>query len=145
MGTLLQFLFLFPLTSGTAVQGCPCGAWISETREADKKSSEKLQKLKAQKLKAAKDAYGSLNIAEATPEEVYRFSTRVLNSALDLCATQAEKFTAYEEHLKRMKHVSDFSDLLDKSGSISKISLHSAHYFRIEAEIWVEEARPKSK
>jgi hypothetical protein len=106
----------------------------------------KLKKLKEEKLRVAKEAYENVRKKRTDSlEVVYPLSIKFLKSELDLANSEAEKLASYQGHLNRMREVADFCDRLREAESISVDNWLAATYYRLEAEIWRDEFKMKSK
>jgi hypothetical protein len=76
------------------------------------------------------------------PEEVYNWSVRWLRAERDLNPKGAEHVSALEGHLKRMKELETKVKAL-APGVLSVVQGREAEWNRMEAELWLAQAKVK--
>jgi len=118
-----------------------------EQKEAGKvRAVEGTAALRKGLLEAARKRY-EYNFAEVSkgrlvsPEDIHLWSRRWLEARLDLTETKGDKVDAYRDHFERMKTMEDrikarLAVGVDRDGN-------DAQYFRIQAELWLEQAKVK--
>jgi hypothetical protein len=76
-------------------------------------------------------------------EWVYLWSKRWLRAENELSSRHDDQVAAYQAHLERMRELEEIVSRLQRArpglATIDQVS--STHYYRIEAEIWFENAR----
>jgi RNA polymerase sigma factor (sigma-70 family) len=97
-------------------------------------------------LKAAKESYEARvqllhNFIIGSVDQVIPWSVRWLNAQLRLADTRNDKLTAYEQHLKRMKDIEHLIQQRVDQGTIERGAFSQFHYYRLEAEIWLDDAK----
>jgi hypothetical protein len=76
-----------------------------------------------------------------TTDLMLPWSVTWLNAQLRLCEKAPERVAAYKAHLERMKDAEKISQTRFDTGHIAKTDLYPNVYYRIEAEIWLDDAR----
>jgi hypothetical protein len=97
--------------------------------------------------KAAEDQYTirwkEYLAGKTVTDFVLPWSVNWLKAQLKLCDKKADVIAAYEAHLERMKQVEDAGKQKFEAGAVAGSQYYQATYYRIEAEIWLEEARAR--
>jgi hypothetical protein len=96
------------------------------------------------KMEAARKTYertwevegGSVDV-----EHVYQWSRRWLEAERQLSDKKSDRSAAAQGHLDRMKALQKRAGDLHKTISISMQQLSATEFYRVEAEIWVLEAK----
>ena len=70
-------------------------------------------------------------------------SRRWVEVQRDLSKNQAERTAALEAHLQRTKQIEEMNVLRFQAGRIAITDVEQSRYYRLEAEIWLEQARAK--
>jgi hypothetical protein len=73
--------------------------------------------------------------------QVYVWSRIILDCRRDMAQKAADRITALEEHLGRMKKLEALITRVRRLGFGRSYDVGSAEYYRIEAEYWLELAR----
>ena len=73
--------------------------------------------------------------------QVYVWSRLVLDSRRELAGKPADRITAIEEHLTRMKTLEAFIRKVRRFGFGSSYDVGASEYYRLEAEHWLAQAR----
>jgi hypothetical protein len=73
--------------------------------------------------------------------QVYVWSRIILDCRRDMAQKAADRITALEEHLGRMKKLEALITRVRRLGFGRSYDVGSAEYYRIEAEYWLEMAR----
>jgi hypothetical protein len=110
-----------------------------------------LPKMAAEKRDAARKTYEVLwaNYREGTGSEelVYRWSKRWLRAERELSSRQGDQVVACQAHVKRMQDLERLIRRVQGAGpgltTIDEVS--AAAYYRVEAEMWLLEARQEKK
>lgn len=76
-------------------------------------------------------------------DSVYEWSRRVLEIELKLSETKGDRIIAYERHLKSMQDLEKINKDRFGAGRISQPEMAATKVYRLEAEIWLEEARAR--
>jgi hypothetical protein len=99
------------------------------------------------KFKAAREAYRLYREREKegrfNEERHYELSKRLLVAQTELNRNKGDRIVAYRDHLDRMRKLEARATQFAKAGIVGSDQLASVTYFRIEAEIWLDEARGK--
>jgi hypothetical protein len=74
-------------------------------------------------------------------ELIYQWSRRWLDADQELANKDADRLTALERHLVRMKKLSQVVEALLEAGAVSRIDRDAADFYRLEAEAWLRKAR----
>ena len=80
------------------------------------------------------------NRNDAPTDFVPQWSIHVLKAQLRLSEKKADKVAAYEAHLERIKMIEEIAKKRFDA-SVAVIEYHQVVYYRLETEIWLEEAR----
>ena len=108
-----------------------------------------INELKKAKVQTARDALHALDEQikagrqTASDDIVTIWSKRLLEAELALCERKADRLAAHERHLKYMKQYENLVTEKYTTGSGSILSVAEARYGRLEAELWLAEARTK--
>ncbi len=107
-----------------------------------------LVQLKKNLVEAAKKTYEmdlkrfqALQLAD--PQSLCQWSRRWLDARLDLARGKDERLTAYREHLDRMRTVERMAKSYYMTGQGRMSDATGAEYCRIQAEIWLAQAKAK--
>jgi FMN phosphatase YigB (HAD superfamily) len=73
--------------------------------------------------------------------QVYVWSRLVLDSRRDLADQPADRITAIEDHLTRMKKLEELIKKVRRLGFGSSYDVGASEYYRLEAEYWLAQAR----
>ncbi len=115
------------------------GLWMEAMR--NQAATERYKAL----LKAAQDQWDGqwkrYQESRTATDFVLPWSVNLLKARLKFCVKKSEVVAAHEEHLKRMKEVEAISKALYDANTIIGTDYHQCVYYRIEAEIWLEEAK----
>jgi hypothetical protein len=106
----------------------------------DKAQLERYQTLR----KAAQDQYEArfkeFVAGKTTTDFLLPWSVKWLKAELTLTDRKAERLKAYKAHLERMQEAEKISKLKYDAGVIAFTQHQQTVYYRLEAEIWLEEA-----
>ena len=108
-----------------------------------------INELKKAKVQTARDALHALDVQikagrlTASDDTISTWSKRLLEAELALCEKKAERLAAHERHLKYMKQFEDRVTEMYKVGRYSILSVTEARYGRLEAELWLAEAKTR--
>jgi hypothetical protein len=106
-----------------------------------------LSRLASQRRDAARKTYLVmwLNYREsrASEETLYRWSRRWLEAERQLSERQADQVAAFEGHLERMQELESIIRKMQRSGVTTIYQVSAAEYYRVEAEMWLLQARGK--
>ncbi|HLN28925.1 MAG TPA: hypothetical protein VK395_14355 [Gemmataceae bacterium] len=107
-----------------------------------------VQKLADARVTAARKAYEetALLYREARTRDVdriYLWSRRWLDAQRDAAKGKADEEAAYAGHWNRMKAVEDSVKNRLRSGAAAAIEVPAVEFYRLEAEIWLSQARAK--
>jgi hypothetical protein len=80
-----------------------------------------------------------------TFEQVFEAARHVLRSELDLTEKQAEQVAVREKFLTLAKELERIAKLRFEAGQVPKDEVHTAAYWRIDAEIQLVKAKRKAK
>jgi hypothetical protein len=109
--------------------------------------SSDLKQLAREKLQVARDAYESrfkeFLAGRGTLDFLLASSLRLLESAQALAATQEERLALLEIHWQRMATMESVNRARYEAGRIPISDYAESKYFRLQAEIWLVEARAK--
>jgi hypothetical protein len=81
----------------------------------------------------------------AAGEVLYRWSRRWLNAERQLSARPADQVAALEAHLQRMRRLEALVQKVQRSGQTTIDEISATEYYRVEAEIWLLQAREEKK
>ena len=100
------------------------------------------------RLDAARKTYEMLwirhrNATAMDPEKLYVWSRRWMEAQQTLNTDKDKQMEAVQAHLDRMKKVEEFFMRLVKTGQGSSTDHTAAEYYRIEAEIWLAQAKDR--
>jgi hypothetical protein len=103
-------------------------------------------KLQKAKLEAARQTYKVIwqNYKEglAPPVELpYRWSCRWLQAQREVSDQKADQVAAFQAHWERMREIERIERELRRSRVNPVNEVTAAEYYRIEAEIWLEQAK----
>lgn len=123
----------------------------AESALADERAITKVDvKSKQALLQAAKDAYeGMLKRRQTDPsvsndvEYLYRWSRRWLEAERALGDAKDQRLSAYQAHNERMQWLDKLQQEMVNNGTASRHELASTKFFRIEAEQWLAEVKPR--
>jgi hypothetical protein len=73
--------------------------------------------------------------------QVYVWSRIILDCRRDMSQKPADRITALEQHLSRMKKLEDLITRIRRLGFGRSYDVGSAAYYRLEAQYWLEVAR----
>jgi hypothetical protein len=73
--------------------------------------------------------------------QVYVWSRLVLESRRAMAAKPAEHVAALEDHVDRMKKLEELVKKIRRLGFGRSYDVGASEYYRLEAELWVEQAR----
>jgi hypothetical protein len=108
-----------------------------------------LAKLAVQRRDAARKTYLVLwtNYREGrAPEEVlYRWSLRWLEAERQLSDKPADQLAAFQGHWERMRDVEGILRKLQGSGQVTTDEASAVEYYRVEAEMWLTQAKEQRK
>jgi hypothetical protein len=131
--TVLWFLV------GTALAVAPGSA-----EAGDPPALSDLKKARVETARLAYEAsFQALNAGKVDAERVYLWSVRLLEAQRDLSDKEAERLTALEGHLDRMKGLRKVAEARYKLGQTHQGEVFAADYYIAEAEIWL--ARVKAR
>lgn len=110
------------------------------------KETEKLLKLRKAKLESAQRTYNivSKNFNEGPVRGVelpYRWSCRLLEAERQRKDQKTDQIAAFERHVERMKNVERVARDLYRARVNTINEVTAAEYYRMEAEIWLLQAR----
>ncbi len=115
----------------------------AQERKGPAKAPDEL--LKAQLASARKVYEVSLKMYQESVasyfEHPYVWSVRWLNVERALSKKPADRITAAEAHLDRMKKLEAIAQNLAKAGAALGFHATAAEYYRLEAEIWLAKAK----
>jgi len=74
-------------------------------------------------------------------ELIYQWSRRWLDAEQELAGKDADRVTALERHLVRMKKLSQVVEALLEAGGVARIDRDATDFYRLEAEAWLRKAR----
>jgi RND family efflux transporter MFP subunit len=89
------------------------------------------------------DAARARNGEAVGAEDSYRWSHRWLEAQRDLTEAKAERVTAHRDHLERMKALENRTKALADAGQGRPSDAAAGRYYRIQAELWLEQAKAK--
>jgi hypothetical protein len=75
--------------------------------------------------------------------QVYVWSRLILDSHLELSEKPADRIVALGEHLDRMKKLGALIIKIRRLGFGSSYDVGASEYYRLEAEVWLEQARSR--
>jgi hypothetical protein len=78
-------------------------------------------------------------------EVVYRWSRRWLDAERQLSAQPDDRILACSAHLQRMVELEQLVRRLQPSGQVTVDEVSAAEYYRVEAEVWLAQARKEKK
>ena len=108
-----------------------------------------VKELKQAKVQAAREAIrgldemlkaGRLTLSD---DVLTTWSKRLLEAELALCEKKADRLAAYEKHLKYMRELENLFTEAYKAGTRNIVSVKEAQFGRLEAELWLAEAKTK--
>jgi hypothetical protein len=73
--------------------------------------------------------------------QVYVWSRLVLDSRNEMAEKPADRVTALQEHLGRMRKLDDLIKKVRKLGFGRSYDVGAAQYYCVEAELWLEKAK----
>ncbi len=79
------------------------------------------------------------------PERLGHWSRRWLDAQLELATGKDDRLTAYREHLDRMRALERIAKSYAAAGQGLAADAIAAEYGRIQAELWLEQAKAKGK
>lgn len=111
--------------------------------------NDAVEQLKKQLLEAARKTYELelsrfRNLQVGDMEQVSRWSRRWLEAQLALAADRDARLTAYRAHLERMRGLQKVASALGKAGQATPSYVTAAEYGRVQAELWLEQAKAKT-
>ena len=74
-------------------------------------------------------------------DRIYRWSERWLHAEQELNDKKADRITAAEGHLRRMKQLEDLVKNVYKAGAAAPIELPAVEYYRLDAEVALSKAK----
>lgn len=114
---------------------------------ATKPGAEQQTSLKKGLLEAARKVYEFEAVRfrnrEGSSSELYLWSRRWLEAQVDLSEAKGERIDAYRDHFERMKTLEKSTKAFAISGQGREADAVGARYFRIQAELWLEQAKVK--
>lgn len=120
-------------------------AWATPAPE--NKDSEEVQKLKKARAEAAKATYEArweeYKVGRGFLEPVCDWSRRWLEAERDMSTKKEEQLAALEAHLKRLKELEEMVTASFEAGRTAIGNVTAARYHRIEAELWLAQAKGK--
>src|SRR5207249_4427826 len=78
---------------------------------------------------------------KTTVEFALPWSVKWLNAELRLTEKKSERIALYEAHLERMKTMEAINKAKFDAGALAVTQYHPIVYYRIEAEIWLDESK----
>jgi len=108
-----------------------------------------INELKKAKVQTAREALQALDdqlkAGRVAPfDNVFAIWTkRRLDAELALSGNKADRLGAYEKYLKYLKELESFVNEQYKAGACSIVNLKEAQYRRLEAELWLAEAKTR--
>jgi hypothetical protein len=105
------------------------------------------------RLQAARKAYDGYtealqirtNSFRDTVERLYRWSRRILDAERAVAKTREARTEGLKGHLARMADLESKATRFLKVGGAIHADVDAARFFRLEAEIWVAEAKAETK
>ena len=126
------------LLSGLALSG----VLFAVAPSAEPSKIESLAKARHESaLKQYNETWAYYQQARIDSYQVYVWSRIILDCRRDMAKKQADRLTALEEHLGRMKKLEALITRIRRLGFGRSYDVGSAEYYRIEAEYWLEIAR----
>jgi hypothetical protein len=118
------------------------GLLFAATRSAEPSKIELLAKARHEAaVKQYDETWAYYQQARIDSYQVYVWSRIILDCRRDMANKQADRTTALEEHLGRMKKLEALITRVRRLGFGRSYDVGSAEYYRIEAEYWLEIAR----
>jgi hypothetical protein len=115
--------------------------------DPDQDTAAVLAKLQTQRRDAARKTYEVMwsNYRErrASEDTLYRWSVRWLEAERQLAGQPAEQVAAFNGHVERMRELEKLLDNLHRSGLTTVDEISAAEFYRVEAEVWLLQAKEK--
>src|SRR5262249_55474978 len=115
----------------------------------DPDAAATLTRLAGPRPDAARQTYGAGRAhhreRRAPEEALYRWSVRWLDAERQLSDKQADQVAACKAHLERMRELERLLEGLRRSGTITVDEASAAEFYRVEAEIWLTQAKDDKK
>ena len=108
-----------------------------------------IKELKQAKVQTAREALQALDVqlkaGRVAPFDsaFATWTKRLLDAELALCENKADRLAAHEKYLKYVKELEGFVNEQFKARTCSIVNLKEAQYRRLEAELWLAEAKTK--
>jgi hypothetical protein len=126
--------------------------WAAQDAAGQPAEKDSQLKLKKSLLDAARKAYAYEAAMDKGGDPAYRFSSdrfarysrRWLNAQLELTATNEARIAAFREHLDRMHELDNKVKLAIKANEFRIGEAAISDYHRIQAELWLEQAKTKT-
>ena len=113
-------------------------------RELKKKPSKLEKELEAACKEVCNGYLEEIRIGRRiADEEFFTWSIRWLEAQKAVRQKKADLVAAYEAHWKRTKETEKFTKEMYDKGKIGSIYYNKTKYYRIQAEIWLNEAKGK--
>jgi hypothetical protein len=116
---------------------------------ADPEPAAAPSRLARQRLEAARKTYEATwaNYRErrASQDSLYRWSLRWLEAERQLGGPRADQVAAFKGHWERMRELERLIANLQRVGQAVIDEVSAAEYYRVEAEIWLVQAREGKK
>jgi hypothetical protein len=127
---LLTVLLVGPLAAGADPAPAP-SPLAKQRRDAARKTYETV--------------WANYRDGRVPGEMVYRWSRRWLRAEHEVSDKPADRIAACEAHLARMRRLEALVQRVQRSGQTTVDEVSGAEYYRVQAEIWVQEARNEKK
>ncbi len=128
--------------------------WAAQDATGQPADKDLQLNLKKSLLDAARKAYEVAVLLDKNGpvDPCYRFSAerfaqwsrRWLDAQLDLASTNDTRIAAYREHLDRMRELAQKVKAAFKGGDLNGFEVAASEYHRIQAELWLEQAKAKA-
>ena len=114
---------------------------FSEQQPAQKVSAERDKALAQAAQEQWEGRWKEFTALKTTTDFALPWSANWLKAELRLTEKKAERLALYEAHLERLKAMEKVNKGRFDSGSIAPTQYHQIVYYRIEAEIWLDDVR----